>query len=102
MNGIALFKSKSKCTTLSEDCISLSEIWGQFHQQFTSSFYACRSQKCKKDSQLKKLFALLGSACIKAALKHLDEIDPWMMPRERERERRGGSSLAKGQQQPPR
>ena len=30
----------------------------------------------KKDSQLKQLFALLGSAGVKAVLKHVDEIDP--------------------------
>ena len=52
------------------------ETWGQFHQHFTSSFYAQRFQKRKKDSQLKQLFALLGSAGIKAAHKHVDEIDP--------------------------
>ena len=58
-------------------------------QHLVKFLFCCqRSQKCKKDSQLKKLFALLGSACIKAALKHLDEIDPWMMAREREREKR--------------
>ena len=41
------------------------------------SFYVRRSQKCKKDSQLKQLFALLGSAGVKAGRKHIDEIDPW-------------------------
>ena len=50
---------------------------GQFHQHFTSGFYASRSQKHNKDSQLKQLFALLGSAGIKAVCKHVDEIDPW-------------------------
>ena len=30
----------------------------------------------KKDSQLKQLFVLLGSAGVKAALKHPDESDP--------------------------
>ena len=49
---------------------------GQFHQHFKCSFYAQRSQKCKHDSQFKQLFALLGSAGIKAASKHIDEIDP--------------------------
>ena len=34
---------------------------GQFHQRFTSSFYARRSQKRQKDSQVKQIFALLGS-----------------------------------------
>ena len=37
---------------------------GQFHQYFTSSFYARRSKKPKKDSQVKQLFALSGSACV--------------------------------------
>ena len=41
-----------------------------------SAFYARRSQKCKKDSQLKQLFVYLGSAGVKAACKHIDEIDP--------------------------
>ena len=48
----------------------------QFHQHFVSSFYTCRSWKRQKDSQVKQLFALLGSASIKAAHKHDDEIDP--------------------------
>ena len=37
---------------------------------------ASRSQKGKKDIQLKQLFALLGSASVKAAHKDIDEIDP--------------------------
>ena len=36
-----------------------------------------QSQKVQKDSQLMQLFALLGSACMKTACKHVDEIDPW-------------------------
>ena len=36
-----------------------------------------RSQKRKKDSQVKQLFGLLGSVWVKAARKHADEIDPW-------------------------
>ena len=36
-----------------------------------------RSQKCKKDSQVKQLFALSGPVCLKAAHKHVHEIDPW-------------------------
>ena len=34
----------------------------------------------KKDSQLKQLFAFLGSAGVKAAQKHVDEIDPRSQP----------------------
>ena len=50
---------------------------GQFHQHSTLSFYAGRSQKCKKDSQVKQLFVLLGPLHVKAGHKHFDEIDPW-------------------------
>ena len=53
-------------------------IRGQFHQHFMHSFYARRSQKRKK-TQLKQLFAILGSAGIKASRKHIDEIDPWTL-----------------------
>ena len=42
---------------------------------FMSSFYARRSQKRKTDSQVKQLFALLGSASVKVARKHVGEID---------------------------
>ena len=54
-----------------------SSIRGQFHQHFTSSFYTCRSQKRQRDSQVKQLFALLGSVSVKAAHKHVDEVDPY-------------------------
>ena len=54
----------------------ISVIRGQFHQQFTSSFYARRSQKCKKDSQIKQLFLLLGLVCVKAARKLLMKLTP--------------------------
>ena len=50
--------------------------WDQFHQNFMS-FYVRRSQKRKKDTQLKQLFALSGSACVKAVSKHVGEIDDW-------------------------
>ena len=52
------------------------EMRGQFHQHFTCSFYAPRSQKRQRDSQVKQLFAFLGSAQVKAETKHVDEIDP--------------------------
>ena len=48
---------------------------GQFQHHFTHSFYTFRPQKRKKDSQLKKLFSLLGSEDLKAVRKHLDEIN---------------------------
>ena len=41
------------------------------------SFYARRSQKRKKDSQVKQHFALLGSVGVEAECKQVDEIDPW-------------------------
>ena len=44
------------------------------HAAFTSA----DSKSAKKDSQLKQLFAILGSAGVKAARKHVDEIDPCM------------------------
>ena len=47
-----------------------------FINVFTHSFCACRSWKHKKLVDLTVFFALLGSACIKAAHKHVDEIDP--------------------------
>ena len=39
-------------------------------------FYAQRFQKRKKDSHVKQLFALLGSAWVKVASRQVDEIDP--------------------------
>ena len=52
------------------------EIWGQFHQCSTSSFYARRSQKCKKLLDLTVFFALLGSASVKAARRMLMKLTP--------------------------
>ena len=36
------------------------EVWAQFHQRSTYSFYACRSQKRKKDSQVVNHFYDFG------------------------------------------
>ena len=47
-----------------------------FINMFTQSFSTHISQKCKKDNQVKQLFALLGSMRLKAERKHIDEIDP--------------------------
>ena len=55
----------------------------QFHQHFMHTFYARRSQKCKKESQVKQLFALTGSAHIKVARKHIGDIDPLMICNEK-------------------
>ena len=38
-----------------------------FINVLTRSFYVGRSQKCHKDSQVKQLFVLLESECVKAA-----------------------------------
>ena len=42
-----------------------------FINVFTHSFYACRSQKRKKAPWVECLFAILGSACIRATCKML-------------------------------
>ena len=47
--------------------------------------------KAQIDSQIKQLFALLGSADVKAVRKYVDEIDP----RRRESERVTRTNLAK-------
>jgi len=49
----------------------------QFHQCFRSRFYTCRSQiRKKRKSSHQCLFALLGSACAKAARKTLMKLTP--------------------------
>ncbi len=49
----------------------------QFHQCFTSSFIVAKSQKRKKTMMdLTVFLALLGSLHVKAAHKHVGEIDP--------------------------
>jgi len=53
------------------------EIWGQFHQHSTSSFYVYRSQKSKKDSQVVSLFCTFGICAPKSCTKNVDEIDTW-------------------------
>ena len=72
------FVSSSKFTFPFVVEVLLSDVVvpSQFHQHFTCSFYALRSQKRKTDSQLKQLLALSGSAGVKAACKRVDEIDP--------------------------
>ncbi len=49
----------------------------QFHQHFTRSFYACRSQK-RKNVQLSHqyLFTLLGSESVKAVCRTLMKLSP--------------------------
>ncbi len=52
-------------------CLSFTVPWCQCHHHFTRSFYACRSQKHKKDWQLNVFFTLLGSASVKAVRRTL-------------------------------
>ena len=54
----------------------LSRAWGQFHQHSTSSFYKRRSQKHKKDSQVKQLYCAFGICAHKSCLQNAGEIDP--------------------------
>ena len=65
------------CSNIFMDAVKRSQTWSQFHQLFMSCFYARRSQKHKKDSQLKQLYLLSGSVSVKALCKHVDEIGPW-------------------------
>ncbi len=51
------------------------EIRGQFHQCSTSSYYAWRSQKRKKDSQVVRLFCAFVKSC-KICSQNVDKIDP--------------------------
>jgi len=48
----------------------------QFHQHSTSSFYARRHQKRKKNCQVNQLFVLLGSASVKASHRMLVKLTP--------------------------
>jgi hypothetical protein len=61
--------------SLSCCCVTLSR--GQFHQHFTYSFYARRSQKQKKiQLSHKYIFTLLGSLSIKAVRRTLMKLSP--------------------------
>jgi hypothetical protein len=51
----------------------------QFRQHSTYSFCTQRSQKCKKDWQLDYLFALSGSAHVKAARRMLMKLTPGLV-----------------------
>ena len=77
--NIRFFKDRADKSEKKSICFWLFDFRGQFHLHFTFSFYVPRSQKPQKDGQLKQLFALLGSAGVKAVHKHVDEIDPWFL-----------------------
>jgi len=62
---------------------------GRFHQHFTSSYYVRRSQKRKNDRNVISLFfALSGFAHVKAAPKHVGEIEPRRSSRGRDGQER--------------
>ena len=50
------------------------DVRAQFHQRSTYSFYACRSQKRKKDTY--DLTVFLGSTSVKAVLRTLMKLTP--------------------------
>jgi len=77
-----------KMITGCQHCISFPErlvchsrkgrnIFGQFHQHFTSSFYACRFQKHKKDWWLDCIFCTFRICSCKSWTLNTDEIDTW-------------------------
>ena len=47
-----------------------------FTNNLLAAFIYKDPKSAKKDSQARQLFALLGSARVKAACKYVDEIDP--------------------------
>ena len=49
---------------------------GSISPTFYEKLLRSQIPKVQKDSQVKQLFALLGSVSVKAAGKHVDEIDP--------------------------
>ncbi len=49
--------------------------WSRFHQRFMSSFYSLRSKSAKRHCWLDCLFSILWSAPLKAARKHVGEIN---------------------------
>ena len=60
-------------------CNAGKDIKCQFHQRSTSSFYACRSQKCKKTIKSSSFFALLGSTSVKSACRMLVKLTPSLL-----------------------
>ena len=51
------------------------DLMSQFHQHANVQLLLAQIPKAQKDSQLMQLFALLGCAGVKAASKHVDEMD---------------------------
>ena len=52
-------------------------VLGSISPSFDEQLLRPQSPKAQKDSQLMQLFALSGSAGVKAAQKHVDEMDPF-------------------------
>ena len=51
-------------------------VWSQFHQCVYSQLWRLQILKAQKAAWVDCLYALLGSAGVKAEHKHVDEIDP--------------------------
>jgi len=58
-NELPFFRGLEKWNVMKK-LVKFSGIWGQFHQHSTSSFNARRSQKRKKDRQVKQIFCAFG------------------------------------------
>ena len=61
-------------------------ILGQFHQCVYTQLLRAQIQKAQKLLDLTVFYALLGSACVKAARKHIGEIDPLSTEPEHQKE----------------
>ena len=72
----ASIKRKIVCFAREKKSDSFSKLGVNFINVFMRSFYALRSQKRKKMLDLTDFFALLGSACVKAAHKMLVKLTP--------------------------
>jgi len=53
------------------------DIWAQFHQHSTYSFYACRSQKRQTTLLTWLSFCAFGICVRKSCMYNVDEIDTW-------------------------
>ena len=70
-----LLSEQQKCSLKSFQLIFL-RVQGSISPSFNEQLLRTKIPKAQKDSQIKQLFALLGPACVQAAPKHVDEIDP--------------------------
>ena len=77
-----IFFSVSTNQSIFEDQpVSLEAVLMLLQASISPTFYAhllhAKIPKVQKDSQVRQLFAVLGSVYVKAAHKHVGEIDPW-------------------------